>query len=246
MPEMPKIWGNSEKASTHSPEMKSVMINSNNAQSNMQSARGLNTSNLFSEKIRSDSARLDRLENYVQSIRNELDTMHPSVDRLVAIEGDVQTLIKQLEVIAQGNNNSMHTPTNNMVSKETSTPEAPKQNNSSANTNNNASINSVRVGEHPGKTRIVLDVSAPVNFSANIDNNEDILTIEVPNANWNTEKQRTLKNSKFISSYKVEQSSQNNGFIIIAQLKKAATISYKGSIKAISGNGRRIVIDIAN
>jgi hypothetical protein len=46
----------------------------------------------------SDEAdRLDRLENAVQELRNDFDTITPAITRLVAIEGDIQKLITQLD-----------------------------------------------------------------------------------------------------------------------------------------------------
>ncbi|MAZ76062.1 MAG: hypothetical protein CMH31_02030 [Micavibrio sp.] len=244
---MPKLWENSNKSNAPAPKMKSVMANGSSHNS-MQSARGLSTSNLFSEQIRSDSGRLDRLENSVQAIRNELDSVRPSIDRLVAIEGDVQTLIGQLETLAQGNHTTPAQPTTitpkmaiPTATKVKSAPPAPSSQNSSG-----TSVHNVRIGEHPGKTRIVLDLNSPATFKADLDNNENILNIEIANTDWTAAKQKSFRNSSFISSYSVKPLENNQGFLMIVELKKAARIAYKDSIKALSGNGRRIIIDLAN
>jgi len=60
--------------------------------------KGTNT-DLFSEKLSNETARMDRLENAVQELRNDFDSMAPAIVRLVAIEKDIQNLIKQLEVL---------------------------------------------------------------------------------------------------------------------------------------------------
>lgn len=235
------------------PPMKSVM-NDSQTHDAMKPALGVNTSQLFSEKIRSDSGRLDRLENAVQSIRNEFDSIKPSVNRLVAIEEDVQTLIGQLETIAQGGAQTTPIATSQPVAIQKQPPQAipvakktAKKHAVSAPTlNGTAEIYDMRIGEHPGKTRIVLDLNAAANFTADIDNNEELLTIAIDGAKWTTQTDRTITTSPLIASYHADNIGNEKGIILAVQLKKEARIAYKDSLKALSGNGRRIVIDLTN
>ena len=109
--------------------------------------------------------------------------------------------------------------------------------------NGKASVYGIRVGEHPGKTRIVLDVNAKTSFKPDVDNSEKIMIVELPDASWGTTTAKSFGRSPFITSYKVEKS--GNGSLLIFQLKKGAKISYKDALPSHSGSGRRLVIDLS-
>lgn len=244
---MPNPFNSDPK--TPAPRMQSVMHNDQTAGS-MQPAFGVNTSNLFSENIRADSARLDRLENAVQNMRNEFDDMRPSINRLVAIEDDVQTLIAQLEAITQSSNRATAQPVSMpQPAPQKAVPVAKKTSKKSVveipALSGNPAIYGMRIGEHPGKTRMVLDLNAPASFTTDIDNNENILTVEINDAQWTATAHKSLRNSPFIASYHAENMSDGSGVILAVQLKQDARIAYQESVKALSGNGRRIVIDLA-
>lgn len=105
-----------------------------------------------------------------------------------------------------------------------------------------ASVFDVRVGEHPNRTRIVMDVSSTTGFNIDIDNNENIIIIELPQAGWTAAKSKNFAKSNFISSYRVESS--ESGHMMILQLKRDAKVVYKGDLKSNTGNSRRLVIDL--
>jgi len=67
-------------------------------------AKGLNVESLFDDRIRNDDKRFDRLEGAVQDINNYVAEMAPSIERLVAIESDIQVLVSQLEVLLKEDN----------------------------------------------------------------------------------------------------------------------------------------------
>lgn len=67
----------------------------------LQPVKGLNTKPLFSERISDDDERFERLEKAVQDIRNDFDKIAPSVNRLVAVEKDMQELTVQLSSLLQ-------------------------------------------------------------------------------------------------------------------------------------------------
>ncbi len=58
---------------------------------------------LFEEKLRSEDARLARLEAAVQSLRDEFDTVKPSITRLMSAESDIQQLVIQLNELVKSN-----------------------------------------------------------------------------------------------------------------------------------------------
>lgn len=226
----------------------------------------LNPKNMFGKDLRSNEERLDRLERAVQDMRHEFDMVTPSIRRLMAVEGDIQELIIELKKLSD--DPSIATPAPRTMTNEKSRPvttpqvittpqalhptSAPKK---AAVTPNNinrkapppvqggkASVYDVRVGEHPGKTRIVLDVNAKTSFSTDIDNGEKIMIVELPNAGWSTTTSKSFDKSSYLTSYKVESS--GDGQLLIFQLKREARIAYKEDIGGANG-GRRIVIDLA-
>jgi len=210
--------------------------------------------NLFGRSLRSDDERLDRLERAVQSLRNDFDTVEPSIRRLMAIESDIQDLTDELRRLAQdpavvdAMNNPAPAP---MMAK----PAPIMQKNKAASKRSYqtksappvqdgvASIFDVRTGEHPGKTRIVLDINANTNYSVDIDNNESIMIVDLPNTSWNAPRNKSFPKSSVISSYNVEQS--GNGHLMVIQLKKNARLSYNKSLPSTKGIGRRIVLDVS-
>jgi N-acetylmuramoyl-L-alanine amidase len=105
------------------------------------------------------------------------------------------------------------------------------------------SVMDIRIGEHPGKTRIVLDASGKAAFTADLDNQEKILVIEISGVGWSAAMQQTLSASPLVSSYRVE-TMDGGGTMLIVQLKRAAVISYKGTMDDAATGGQRLIIDL--
>lgn len=93
----------------------------------MSEARGLNV-RLFDTAV-SDDERFERLEGAVQKLRDDFDSVAPAINRLIAIEREIQGLVDQLEVLV-GNENGMDSssvppiPTS-LVEEETIDPVVP-------------------------------------------------------------------------------------------------------------------------
>lgn len=279
-----------------------------------------NNTALFSERMRDETDRLDRLENAVQELRNDFDAMSPAIVRLVAIEGDIQNLIQQLEGLTGDAMPSADVPpieeaaldapidaadddvpvlppiaTDGSIPPQNILPDEAAMSNDAAlpplsqpapiaqeraampngspypageptapadsaqapsaaaavattpapapAMASGVNVMDIRIGEHPGKTRIVLDVSGKSSFTADLDNQERILVIEIPAAGWNAALQQTLSSSPLLSSYRVERL-DNGGSMLILQLKKAAVISYKGTMDDATTKGQRLIIDL--
>lgn len=236
---------------------------------------GYNPKNIFGKSLRSDSERLDRLERAVQDMRNEFDTVRPSIRRLMAVESDIQSLIGELQQLSRNPSAMAPAPAqmNKPMNKSMNQPQViTPQGNSAAITpvrapkpmpavtpktqktfqtktpppvtGGQATVYDVRVGEHTGKSRIVLDVNTTTPFNVDVDNNEKIMIVELPQANWTAVQSRNFGKSPIVSSFAVEPS--GNGHILIFQLKKAANVIYQDDIGAFRGSGRRIVIDLSS
>ncbi len=236
-------------------------------------AARLNPKNMFSHNLRSDSERLDRLERAVQDMRNQFDSVTPSIKRLMAVEGDIQNLLVELKKLS--NDPSMAQPAYAPApvasipqtaiappqkitppQQVSPAPRAPQPTQAKVASikqyrkspppvqGGKATIYDIRVGEHTGKTRIVLDTNNKTDFKVDIDNSEKIMIIDLPSATWGAATSQSFRKSGFLSSYKVEKTDQ--GSMLILQLKKSAKIGYKSDLKGTSGTSRRIVIDLIN
>ena len=103
---------------------------------------------------------------------------------------------------------------------------------------------SIRIGEHPDKTRIVLDASGKPQYSYDLDNNEKIFIVELPGTGWTATAQQTFSSSPLLQSYRTD-SLNGNGTRLIIQLKKAASVAYSSKIGGKQAGQERIVIDLA-
>lgn len=63
---------------------------------------GLKFTQLFADPIDDADERIGRLERAVQNLRNDFDTVVPSMVRMVAIEKDIKQLVAQLQTLTDG------------------------------------------------------------------------------------------------------------------------------------------------
>ena len=109
----------------------------------------------------------------------------------------------------------------------------------------NAMVSGIRVGQHPDKVRVVFDVTKKTSYSADLDNGENILVVEMPDAKWKTPTTyESFGTLPVVKSYKVEPFNDGAGNLFILQLKKNTQILMQGKFPALSGGGERIVIDL--
>ncbi len=76
-------------------------VGSENFDGTMQPSRGLNTKRLFGDRVGDNDERFERLENAVQQLRDDFDAVNPAINRLIAIEGEIQMLVDQLQVLVK-------------------------------------------------------------------------------------------------------------------------------------------------
>lgn len=104
-------------------------------------------------------------------------------------------------------------------------------------------VRGIRTGEHPGKTRLVLDLTGASKYRADIDNDENLLLIELSDAGWTAAEQK-LMNHPLIKGY-TTQASGNGGTILALELKKPAKILGSAALKPNAQYGNRIYLDLA-
>ncbi len=59
----------------------------------LQGIKGVKVDQLFSENVRDTNDRVQRLEDTVTNIYRDIETMKPSIIRLIALEGDIEQLV---------------------------------------------------------------------------------------------------------------------------------------------------------
>ncbi len=319
-----------------------VSLNSpgSTANGDLQPAKGLNTKRLFSESL-GDDARLARLESAVQALRDEFDTITPSVNRLIAVESDIQELVNQLNTLVQNEggsgtqndeisvnqldngqdaiNRAMGIPPGETVMAEgalqngtgeapqppsappaaattqplqiappppqmaaappvaqppatpqmapayrTETPQVPPAaavppprppdpsppvlaavETTTTTTTGQPQLANVRMADSGGKTRIVMETTGLMTYTADVDNTENILTIIFP-AGSSIDINALGLHSKLVRSVTMTPQA-GGGFILAFTLNKGSSILNTGKIAPNADNPRhRIFIDLAN
>ncbi len=82
----------------------------------------------------------------------------------------------------------------------------------------------LRAGEHADKLRIVIDTNKHTDFTIDLDNNEKLIIIELPNARWVGKRSNNFKQSQLLESYTTEAINNGKGTMIILSLKKDTVI----------------------
>ncbi len=107
-----------------------------------------------------------------------------------------------------------------------------------------SSVKGVRVGEHPDKVRIVLDVSGPAKFSYDIDNGEKLLIIDLPQSSWPAGATGSFGGNALVSGYTAKPSA-GGGVTLAVELKKPAKLTMSSALEPNESYGHRIVFDVA-
>lgn len=101
----------------------------------------------------------------------------------------------------------------------------------------------VRTGVHPGKYRFVMDVSAAPKFSYDLDNGEQLLTIDLPSTGWDTAMEKRLGGSSVVKGYRALVDGDVTHLII--ELQAPAKVLMAKAFKPNHVHGHRVVFDIA-
>jgi hypothetical protein len=107
-----------------------------------------------------------------------------------------------------------------------------------------AGVLSVRIGEHPGKTRIVLDLDGVSPFRHDLDRNENVLIITLPEAVWKTSSQKDFSAHPLLGSYRT-QPGKNGGTVLVLRFKKPVRLAAATALGPGGAAAYRILFDIA-
>lgn len=234
----------------------------------LQPARGVNLETLFSEDIKDPVDRVKRVENAVVEIRRDFDSVLPAIVRLTAVEQDMQELLTQLDSLlrseppvasapvtadplpaassidAASAAPANITPPAAQAAVPAQTPVAtPPATPPPAAATSGTRVTALRVGEHPGKTRLVFDMTGASSYRYDLDNAENLLVLELAGAGWAAAATQNFAKSPLLQSYST-QAMDGGGTRVILQLKRAAGVAYEAALKPEGGNGNRLVIDL--
>ena len=201
---------------------------------NLEGALGPNTKMLFADNISDENQRFDRLENAVQNVANTVDDMEPTVERLKRVEQDLESLTEQLEILLSDKalTPRVRGPNASMNNKTSPAP---------ANLPN--VIRDIRVADHGGKTRIVIETNSEVNYSAVVNGN--MFTIKYDGALTSIDLNSLSAKSKFINT--VSGTQENSQAAILFQLVRDSTLVKEGRIPPNKDNSNhRIYLDLKN
>jgi hypothetical protein len=204
---------------------------------------------LFIEDLNNDNERFTRLENAVQSFRNEFDEMRTSLDRLINIEKDIGELVTQLKTLTEpavppSPLQNIET-TETVTSPETASPlDIKPQTSISTPVASAGSLKAIRVSVSTNAMRVVLDASTPLTNTALFDTQENLVTIETNAAPISPQMLQEIKKNSAVSDASV--TAQDGKNIIAIQLKKQgrALIPFKSLAPSAANPNYRYYFDI--
>jgi len=104
----------------------------------------------------------------------------------------------------------------------------------------------LRVGDHSGKTRLVLETGGTMAFRADLDNAENLLVIELPDADaTGTGGKESVADAHTVKSWSVEAMEGGAGVRVIVELQGSVSIQKTLAVPASGESGARIVVDLA-
>ncbi len=105
-------------------------------------------------------------------------------------------------------------------------------------------VSGVRVGDHPDKTRLVLDLSGKAAYRYDLDNDEHLLVVELTDSAWKAAPAQTFTGNGALKSYGTEMLENGKGTRLVLQLKGPTKVLMDRLMQADGTSGNRIVIDL--
>jgi len=111
-----------------------------------------------------------------------------------------------------------------------------------ANSNMRSQVSDVRIGQHPGKTRIVIDVSDKSQFQTSFEDNDKVLVVSLPGTSWGAEAKTRAAGQSLVAGY--DAANIGSGAVVKIMMNAPATLAYQKAIKPSGTRGHRIVLDV--
>ncbi|MCK6417350.1 MAG: AMIN domain-containing protein [Alphaproteobacteria bacterium] len=184
------------------------------------------------------NTRVLKLEQQVASLNRNFKKLLPPLSKLIISDRALDQAIDDIEREYDTQNSPA------AVSPPPSSPQKRADMQADTAQSGTAEITAVRVGQHPGKSRIVIDVGQPASFSTDLDNKEKILVIELPKTALGAVKAQRVAKNVLIAGYNT-QAVNGKGARLIVELKKPVKIVSAAPLAPSNGKGHRIMLDLA-
>ncbi len=186
------------------------------------------------------ATRVEKLENDVSVLKNDMSQLAVSYNGLVTHNERIDSVLDKIEqeqasapVPAVEHADLMPVVKQEKAVKQEPVKALPKE----------AVVLGVRLGEHPGKTRMVIDWSHLGEVKTDLDNTEKLLIVTLSKTKWDAKTLVSGLSSPLVSGWSV----QDEGGVktLVVQLKKAVKVDNVGKLKPEGGKPARVVIDLS-
>ena len=202
---------------------------------------------LFKDVTLSHEERFTRLEKTVQKLSDILQRMEPSVTKLLDIESELDALTFQLEKIVNKNKQEQNSQNNIQAIAPAATQEIKQEIKTIAVDNTSTTtplIHKVRLGDHKGKARIVIETAEKLAYDLKLNGNT--ATITFPQGRLSDKTSLSARGSQLVQS--IQQNTANDGATALQlNLTKTSKIlkQFRMSPDKDVRSNQRIVIDLA-
>lgn len=113
-----------------------------------------------------------------------------------------------------------------------------------AETPKHKSVTNVRIGDHPDKTRMVIDMTDLPKFTYQMQDDKNLLVVNLPGTDWNAKERKVYAHHPLLLAY-IAKKSPDGGTILAFKLRKKVKVLNDTVFKPSKTAGHRIVFDIA-
>lgn len=187
------------------------------------------------------------LRDEVMRLQAEVNSLKPHIQKVDVIDAQLKQIASELDKI-DGKYGLVETPKLKPQSakpaKKPALKTAPKTSvptQSMKVTSGSKEVGRVRFGKSGNATRVVLDLGASAKFSTDLDNEENLLVIELPDTKYSAKAQGT--GSGIVQSY-TGKTSEDGTAQIVLQLKQAVKVSASETLPPNGPYGHRVYLDL--
>ena len=102
-----------------------------------------------------------------------------------------------------------------------------------------------RTGKHSDKLRIAFDTNKNTSFTIELDNEEHLIIIELPQASWDGEREKSFPDSALLETLSIEPTNGGKGSMVIISLKKDTKILQRKHLSPDkTSNYHRVYFDL--
>lgn len=193
-------------------------------------------------------ARLESLEKSVSDLRTEFDSLLPAIRELIeAGKSDRISVASGTPSIPPKAVSAPTKPSSSLPKTGASEPKklpTTKTPDETPTSSPEATVTGVRIGIHPDRTRIVLDLSQAAAFKTDLDNTEKLLLVDLAGAAWSAPETQSAPGKSLVGSWSTQTAREGKGTTAIFQLSGPVKILSASSLRPEGKSGHRIVIDL--